>query len=243
MIFKYFNLLIFFKKIINTFLTPRWGGVYASYNKNFAKNLKNKKLFWLFSKFWFLPYDLSVRYWHNADINSLHYFKHYLSLDFKSKFLIKTIKKYSPSKNIKILDLGCNVGRHLNSLKKSGYNNIYGVDIGKIPIKKSKKIFLNLKKINMKCSSFENYIYKTKNNFFNLIYTHGATIEMVKPTFPLVFQLSRILSSSGYLILLINESGHAYPRFWRYEFKKHNLKLIFCKNTFDSQTLIVLRKQ
>jgi SAM-dependent methyltransferase len=242
MIFKNSNLLIFVKKIVNTFLTPCWGSVYLYYNINFAKNLKNKKLFWILSKFWFLPYYLSIRYWHNAGINSLHNYNHYLSLDYKSNLLIKIIKKYSSSKNNKILDLGCNIGRHLNSLKIAGYNNLYGVDIGKIPINKSQKIFLNLKKVNMECSSFENYIYKTKNNFFDIIYTHGATIEMVKPTFPLIFQLSRILSSFGYLILLIEENGHAYPRFWRYEFKKHNLKFVYCKNVIDGQTLFVLRK-
>lgn len=141
MIFKNFNLLIFLKKIINTFLTPSWGGIYQNYNLNFAKNLKNTKLFQLLSKFWFLLYYLSIRYWHYADINSQHYYNHYLSLDYKSNLLIKIIKKYSPSKNNKILDLGCNVGRHLNFLKIAGYKNLYGVDIGKVPLKKLKNFF------------------------------------------------------------------------------------------------------
>lgn len=92
-----------------------------------------------------MPYNLSIRYWHNADINSRHYYNHYLLLDYKSNLLIKIIKKYSSSKNNKILDLGCNIGRHLNSLKIAGYNNLYGVDIGKIPINKSQKFFFKFK--------------------------------------------------------------------------------------------------
>ena len=51
--------------------------------------------------------------------------------------------------------MGCNVGRHLNELKKSGFNNLYGVDIGKKPIEESKKYFLDLNDVNIRCSSFE----------------------------------------------------------------------------------------
>ena len=38
-------------------------------------------------------------------------------LDNSAKIMLGKVKKYSINKNIKILDLGCNVGRHLNYLK------------------------------------------------------------------------------------------------------------------------------
>ena len=97
---------------------------------------------------------------------------------------------------------------------------MYGVDIGKKPIEESKKYFLDLNDVNIRCSSFEEYLYKTKSSFFQMIYTHGATIELTKPTFPLIFHVSRVLEKDGYFILLIRENDHDYPRFWRYEFKK-----------------------
>ena len=86
------------------------------------------------------------RYWHNASEKSVHSFQYYKELNYEAKFLLNKVKKYSLSKNSKILDLGCNVGRHLNFLKKNGYRNLYGVDIGKLAIKNSKKFFPNLKK-------------------------------------------------------------------------------------------------
>ena len=111
------------------------------------------------------------------------------------------------------MDLGSNVGRHLNYLTKKKFINLNGVDICKLSIDKSNKIYPKLKKINLRCSSFENYLVNSKNGEFDIIYTHGATIEMVKPTFPLVSELFRV--SKKYIILLINENGHKFPRFWR----------------------------
>jgi SAM-dependent methyltransferase len=188
-----------------------------------------------------MPHDYTYRYWHKANIHSKNYFSHYLLLNSQARILINQIQNYS-SKNSKILDLGCNIGRHLSELKKLGYSNLYGVDIGKIPILQSNKFFPNLKKVKNVCSSFEEYLFKTPNNFFNLIYTHGATIELVKPTFPLISQLSRVLDNDGYLIFIIDENGHSYPRFWRYEFKLNNLLIVKANNISENHTLYVLKK-
>ena len=237
------DFIIYLKKIKNTFLTPRWNTVYSNFDNFFLKTKKNKYFFWFLSKFWFLPYDINLRYWHTANENSNHAYNHYQTLDEKAKLLLEKVKKYSINKDIKILDLGCNVGRHLNSLKKSGYNNLYGVDIGKMPVTKSKELFFNLKDANIDCASFENYLFNAKNNFFEIIYTHGATIELTKPTFPLISHISRVLKINGFLIILINENGHNYPRFWRYEFEKNNLILEYIEKLNENHTLFVLNKK
>jgi SAM-dependent methyltransferase len=237
------KLIVFLKKIKNTFFTPRWNYIFLNYDKNFSKSNKKKFFFLFLSKIWFMPYDIQSRYWHSADEKSRHSFKHYRDLNYEAKLLLKKVKKYSISKNTKILDLGCNVGRHLNHLRELKYNNLYGVDIGKLPIKKSKILFSNLKKVKLNCSSFENYLYKTKSRFFDIIYTHGATIEMTKPTFPLIFQISRVLKNGGHFILLIDENGHSYPRFWRYEFKKNNFITLYDKNLVGNHTIFVLKKK
>jgi SAM-dependent methyltransferase len=232
--------MIFIKKIINSFLTPKWKNVYNDFNSSFVKSNNKKILFYILSKFWFLPHDYTYRYWYRANISSKHYYTNYAALDTNARILISKIQKYS-SKNSKILDLGCNIGRHLTELKKLGYNNLYGVDIGRIPIAKSKKVFPNLKSVKNVCSSFEEYLSKTPANFFYLIYTHGATIELVKPTFPLISQLYRVLTTSGYLIFLIHENEHSYPRFWRYEFKVNNLSIV-SEKIINTKTLFVLKK-
>jgi SAM-dependent methyltransferase len=165
-----------------------------------------------------------------------------LELNYDAKILVKKICQYS-NKNQKILDICCNAGRHLSALNKLNYNNIYGFDINKKAINNITTNFKNLKKIksNFRCMDAKNYFIRTEDKFFDVVYTHGATIELIPPTFDLIFEISRIVKK--FAILLINENGHAFPRFWRYEFKKNNFKIIEDRPIKNSSlVLFVLKK-
>ena len=111
----------------------------------------------------------------------------------------------------------------------------------KLSIRKSTLIFPNLKKINLKCASFEDYLVNAQNDEFDIIYTHGATIELIKPTFPLISELSRV--TKKYIILLIREDAYTYPRFWRIEFKFNGLIIEYNKLLKNGQSLLVLKKK
>ena len=100
----------FLKKIKNTFLTPRWNSVYKRYDEKFTSNNRNKIFYLILNNIWFSPYNIMSRYWHNASKKSVHSFQYYKELNYEAKFLLNKVKKYSLSKNSKILDLGCNVG-------------------------------------------------------------------------------------------------------------------------------------
>lgn len=52
---------------------------------------------------------------------------------------IEVVKKFFPDKNIKILDVGCGTGLFLYSLRKEGYNNLWGIDISENMIKIAKE--------------------------------------------------------------------------------------------------------
>ena len=233
-----FNLLVFLKKIKNTFLTPRFKFWYYDYDKKFIKN-KDLFLFKLLSKLWFFPVNTYSKYWYSIGAKGNHNYKNYVKIDYYSKILLNAVIKFS-NKEDEILDLGCNIGRHLNFLKKKKYKKLNGVDIAKFAIKKSTLIFPNLKKINLKCISIENYLINAKKKNFDVVYTMGATIELVKPTFPLAEELSRV--TKKYLILLINENGHSFPRFWRLEFKINGFSLKYSKILKNKLSLIVFKK-
>jgi SAM-dependent methyltransferase len=234
----FLNLLVFLKKIKNTFCTPRFKFWYYDYDKKFIRN-KDLFLFKLLCKLWFFPVNTYSKYWHNIGVNGNHNYKKYVKIDYYSKILLNAVIKFS-NKEDEILDLGCNIGRHLNFLKKKKYKKLNGVDIGKFAIKKSTLIFPNLKKINLKCNSIENYLINAKNKKFDIVYTMGATIELVKPTFPLAQELSRVIRK--YLILLIDENGHSYPRFWRLEFKINGFCLKYSKILKNTTSLLVFKK-
>ena len=195
------NLLLYIKKFKNTFCTPKVKFWYYDYDQKFVKNKKNKIIYNLLSRIWFFPINIMSRYWHNISEGDSHNYEKYSKVDVSAKILLEKVIKFSDKKKDKILDLGCNVGRHLNYLKEKNFKRLHGVDICKLSIRKSTLIFPNLKKINLKCASFEDYLVNAQNDEFDIIYTHGATIELIKPTFPLISELSRV--TKKYIILLI----------------------------------------
>jgi SAM-dependent methyltransferase len=195
------------------------------------------------NNFFFFKYRPHINYWKNTkNKNFNHNYTKYLELDYDAKLLVKKICQYS-NNNHKILDICCNVGRHLSALNKLNYNNIYGFDVNKKAINNIATNFKNLKKIksNFTCMDAKNYFIRTEDKFFDVVYTHGATVELIPPTFDLIFEISRIVKK--FAILLINENGHAFPRFWRYEFNKNNFKIIEDRPIKNSSlVLFVLKK-
>ena len=237
------NFLILLKKIKNTFLTPHWNNYYIKNNKLITENsiVKFNKYKSFFFKFlWFLPNLESHKYWYGAIENDKHGFDKYLKPNNYAKILLEEITKRTKDKRTKILDLCCNVGRHLNVLNELGYANLYGVDVSEIAIKKMKIFFKNLKEIKITHSTAESYLLKTEDNFFDIIFTHGATVELIPATFSLVKEVSRV--TNDLVIFLIQENGHAYPRFWRYEFKRNNMNLIYDKKLESGLSLLVFKK-
>ena len=108
-----------FTKIKNTFLTPHYINFYRNVEKKERKKT-NKLINFLFKFLWFLPNLESSKYWSNRQADDGHGYKKYLEIDSNSRILINEIK-IRANKNDKILDLCCNIGRHLNVLTEMGY--------------------------------------------------------------------------------------------------------------------------
>jgi len=235
-IYMFKIILIYIKKTCNTFL------IIKIIKKDYKNNFK-KKLYFLeyISKFlWFIPNNYQKRYWYFADKNQKHDYTKYIHMSGSTNKFVNEIKNYSNSKD-KVLDICCNVGRFLDDLNKSGFNDLYGFDINLKAINEMQKIFPNINHKKIKCTSAEEYLSSVDDNFFDITYTYGATIELIHPSFPVIKQISRI--TKKYFICNISENGQAYPRFWRYEFKKNKFKIVKSTLSKDSETtLFVLKK-
>ena len=142
-------------------------------------------------------------------------------------------------KEDKILDICCNQGRHLKALHKLGYRKLYGVDIMKdsINILKESKEYLE-GGIFVESNLAQSYLREKNNNAFDYAITFSATIELMHPGFNIFKELNRLVNKG--FIFVINEDGHSYPRFYRYQIQsngfeikniqkhKNNLKLYHC---------------
>ena len=221
---------IFIKRVVNSFLSPK---IHGSFNKKSAFEVTNRnteisKLGRFFHKItyrlWFFPSMYSAKFWVDIEKDGKRGYTTFMKIDEKALFLIENLQKLINDKNMPILDVGCNVGRFLNVLAKDGCNNLTGVDINQIAITDSYSVYPDLVgNAEMKCDTIQNFLSNAKDNEFDLIYTMGATIEHVHPTFPLVKKLAKV--SGKYVCILINES-ELYVRFWEIEFRRNDFKLL-----------------
>ena len=225
--------MIFLKKFKNTFLTPKYSLnilVKFYYNKSLLLRLISRI-------FWFLPNSSQFRYWNNAEKYN-HGYKKFIEMDDLSEKILETVIKHS-NVNDKILDICCNVGRVLNALSLKGYKNLYGFDINSVAVERSKNEFKFDENVEISTDYAESYLSKQDNNKFDVTFSLGASLELIPSHFNLIYHLSRI--TKKYHICLINEDGHAYPRFWKYEFKKYFSSCNY-ENLANKRTLFILEK-
>jgi pseudaminic acid biosynthesis-associated methylase len=82
----------------------------------------------------------------------------------------------SLSKDIKILEVGCNTGMQLNGLQRMGFQDLYGIELQRYAAEEAKKFTKN---INILCGS--GFDLPFKNNYFDVVCTNGVLIH-ISPT-------------------------------------------------------------
>jgi SAM-dependent methyltransferase len=173
-----------------------------------------------------LPWKMTrgAAHWENRAIDASHGANQYVELQEGSHVLIEAIAAIASSRGVPILDLGCNVGRHLNALHRLGYSNLYGIDVQKVAIEHMERVFPEMRaKARIEQGTFQQYSPKVPDRFFEVVFTYGATVELVPPSFPVCQQMARVAGKA--VVLVIHESGHAYPRLWEAEFRRANFQL------------------
>lgn len=147
----------------------------------------------------------------------------YKQLDPKAIMLLNELE-HCAAKTDKILDICCNIGRHLNELTSRGFVNLYGFDIMPEAINSMHSFFPAINRSNISLGSAYDVIPAYSDNSFDWAYTHSATIELFHPAFPLHFHLSRLVSKG--FVFLLNESSHQYPRYYKYLYRRAGFTLV-----------------
>jgi len=160
---------------------------------------------------------LDASYWGKRGRGESHGPEQYVELQESSRVLLDEVAACVSDPKAKILDLGCNVGRHLGALHKRGFANLYGVDIQQSALEQMGKVFPDMAAVaHIEHATFQDYLPKIPDRFFDVVFTHGATVELVPPSFPVCRQMARTTEKS--VVMVIHENGHAFPRLWETEF-------------------------
>lgn len=155
-------------------------------------------------------------------------------MDPASQVQMDEIVSLVPDRNAAILDMGCNVGRHLDYLYRQGYRNLRGVDWSAAAIRDMAQRYPEMRAHSkLTNASFEDFLGGATEQV-DLVYTRGATFELVHPGFALVHHVCRI--ARRHVVLVISEAAHAYPRFWEYEFAREGFELTHLRRPASRDT-------
>ena len=191
---------------------------------------------------WFWPRVIDATPWAAGDIGKLQTPANYAELDEHGKMLLEWVMKVSPERGAKLLDIGCNCGRHIIFLTEHGYTAITGVDAMRSAI----ELFKERAPAVFSASSihhdlFQRFLLRQPDCSFDVAYSHGATIELVHPSFDIVGQLSRV--TKRYICLFLIEKGHI-ERDWIGQFESHGFEIEYGERPVPGTgaSMLVLRR-
>jgi len=150
----------------------------------------------------------------------------------RSAFFLKQMEEITDT-DVRILEIGCNAGRNLNSLYKAGYKNLTGIEISGPAIEALKNSFPEMaSQITVINNSIEGSITDLGDNQFDLIFTM-AVLEHIPSESEWIFpHFVRI--TKKYIITIEDEksiSWKHYPRNYQKIFSKlglHQQKVVDC---------------
>jgi len=135
----------------------------------------------------------------------------------RSKDLVSLFDRFC-SKEDKIMELGCNIGRNLHYLCEAGYKNLSGIDINQHSIDLSKTYYPDtVAKMPLKCTSIEDHFITMDNNEVDTMFTLGVLMH-IHPSSIWIFRYMAELINKH--IIIGEEEGSFNTRVFPRDYKK-----------------------
>lgn len=131
----------------------------------------------------------------------------------RSLYLMELIKEHCSDIG-SALEIGCNAGRHLSTLKEEFGVKISGVDISKYAVDLGIKTFDNLNDCKFHIGPAQDILPTLKDNSFDLVYSMAVLMHMHEDT-PGSFWEDIVRISNKYIITIEGETGGKHNRIWR----------------------------
>ena len=183
---------------------------------------------------WFWPRIIDAKPWVEGRTGKRQQPDNFIALDaHSSRALCDAVERYAASNSAPVLDLGCNVGRHLDVLRRRGFTDLTGVDAMAAALERMSTEFPETAKVaKLRHDLFQRFLRLQPDRSFDVLYSHGATIELVHPSFDIVKHMCRV--TRNHVVLILNETYlQLYPRFWTYEFARNGFFLREARRPVD----------
>lgn len=123
--------------------------------------------------------DFGKEYTDRTSLNYSEWGKFYIDMWGKTKIDMNTDFIGQLPENIKILEVGCNIGLQLNGLQLMGFKNIYGIELQPYAVEEAKK---RTKNINIIMGS--GFDIPFKDEYFDVVCTNGVLIHVSPKDLP-----------------------------------------------------------
>jgi len=168
------------------------------------------------------PINEVLDYWTSPSDTNLP--EDYIQGEEKSKYLFEKIKYFD--KNMKIVELGCNVGRNLDYLHVNGFNCLSGIEISSKALEKFEEIYKNTYNVVSTYNTSIEKFFKEHNIEIDLLFTM-AVLEHIHTDSEWIFE--KMVSQAKIILTIEDEhsiSWRHFPRNYKNIFEKLGMKQI-----------------
>ena len=102
----------------------------------------------------------------------------------------------------------------------------------------AKEHFPRLEDVKLVHANVVDYFRTLDDKTFDWIYAHTATVELIHPAFDFASAFSRSVRKG--VVMLLDEHGHKYPRFYRWKFARAGLAIRSEKSLGNGIVLLTL---
>lgn len=209
----------FFRRIVHDADFNRVLGTDPQRNRSRTQRLLAKA-------FWFWPRIEDARGWAAASTSTRWNPEQYLHTH-RTLLIDKVLEYTRPTDSL--MELGCNCGSDMAQLHDEGYRDLCGVDASGSAL----ELFANeypqvFQVADIRHDLFQRYLMNCATNAVDYVYSNGATIELVHPSFPVVSEICRVARCG--VLLDLSEHNQGYPRDYVAQFRKAGLTLVYSNN-------------
>ena len=177
---------------------------------------------------WFWPRIDGASGWAEADLDKAWTPAHYERSE-HTRLVSKIIEEVPLVSSL--MELGCNRGTDMNFLYLAGYRDFKGVDVSSAGLGEFARAYPETWACaDIQHDLFQRYLINQISLSADFIYSNGATIELVHPSFPIVEEICRVARLG--VLLELHLTGHI-TRDYLWQFKRNGFSVKYSSQPED----------